>query len=107
MITPEIIYVDITDSIEPIFIDIISGYKADIIPARFKIGDGGLNTPLAGTRSFTLASLIGKSVSDFGLWRNGTILYPGDEYTFDPALGKVTLAVTQDIFTNGETFFIK
>ena len=87
----------------------LASLKADSIlsPTKFKIGDGGANTPAENATSFTVAGLVGFSTNDFDVWRNGTVIWPVDEYTFDPATGTITLAVAGDKFTNGETFLIR
>lgn len=87
----------------------LASLKADstLRAIRFKVGDGGADTPAADATSFTIAALVGFAVDDFAIWRNGTAIWPVDEYTFDSATGTVTLAKAGDKLTNGETFLIR
>lgn len=57
---------------------------------RFKIGDGGTDTPAEGTNTFTSSALIGKTIDQFSVWRSGTVIYPTDEYAFDTVTGTIT-----------------
>lgn len=57
---------------------------------RFKIGDGGAETPSVGDTTSTHAALVGKSIDDFAVFRSGTFIYPNDEYTFDSLTGTIT-----------------
>lgn len=74
---------------------------------RFKIGDGGLNTPIAGTTTYVNAEMIGMAENDYSVFRNGMMLFPGDDYANEPIAGGFELVISGDIFSTGETFLIK
>ena len=85
---------------------VTSGGSSGGFIGRFKIGDGGADTPAAGSTSFVVTDLIGKTIDDFSIFRNGTAIWPIDEYTFDGSAGTISLAVAGDKLTNGQTILI-
>lgn len=65
---------------------------------RFKIGDGGALTPAAGSSVYINPVLIGLSIKDFRIFRNGYgFLYPDINYSFEPNAGKIVLTFP-DVF---------
>lgn len=74
------------------------------LPIFFKIGDGKTGTP--GVSSFIYSStlLVGKALNSFSISRNGTTLYPIDDYTFDSLSGSIVFVIP---FSLNETFLIR
>lgn len=61
-------------------------------PIRFKIGDGGILTPVAETNEYTNPLLIGLTTDQFIIYRkNVGPMYPLLDYTFFPLIGKIQL----------------
>lgn len=69
-------------------------------PINFKIGDGAVNTPAAGTRSYINTLLAG--ATDILLFRNGTLFYGR---TVSPS-GGFDLSDIRDRFETGEPFTV-
>lgn len=74
-------------------------------PIYFIIGDGGVNTPTAGTDTYSNSDLAGLDADELDIFRNGTILHPSVEYDTDP--GGFHLLFAGDIFSTGERFIIR
>jgi hypothetical protein len=70
---------------------------------KFKIGDGGALTPVAGTSSYIDPVLAGLAITDFNVFRNGTFYYP-TQYTFN-TVGRIDL-IYPDVFGDTEEFLI-
>lgn len=70
---------------------------------RFKVGDEG--APQAGDTEFTNINLIGLTIDNFAIWREGIAMHPDDNYTFDSVTGTVSL-VGDDELGEGERFLI-
>lgn len=75
---------------------------------RFKIGDGQPGTPAVGDSAYVNTVLIGLTIDDFRIYRNGYgFLYPSLHYTFNSTSGTVTLIVPPtDNFGNEEEFLV-
>lgn len=85
--------------------------KTDIVnifdPIRFKIGDGGDNTPIAGTNTYYNSLLIGLEDNEYEIFRNKYgYLFPTLHYTINSDAGTWTLVVP-DNFNDAEEFVIK
>jgi hypothetical protein len=84
-------------NVEPTTSDIVTVFD----PIRFKIGDGGPNTPAAGTSVATTPELAGLVETDFLIFRaNYGPLFPTTHFTFNTGDGSWELN-SPDIF-NGE-----
>jgi hypothetical protein len=70
---------------------------------KFKIGDGGALTPIAGTSAYIDSVLAGLTIDDLNAWRNGTFYYP-NQYTYDPS-GEIDL-IYPDVFSDAEEWLI-
>lgn len=71
---------------------------------RFKIGDGGALTPLAGSQVYKNSVLEGLTIDDFRIFRNGYgFLYPDLHFTFSG--DEISLAFP-DVFGEEEEFLI-
>lgn len=70
---------------------------------KFKIGDGGALTPIAGTSAYIDPVLAGLTIDDLNVWRNGTFYYP-NQYTYDPS-GEIDL-IYPDVFSDTEEWLI-
>lgn len=69
---------------------------------RFKIGDGGGLTPAAGASDYTNPALIGVSINDLLVHKNGYgYLLPGTQYGFDSTTGKISLPVPETFSGDG------
>jgi hypothetical protein len=68
--------------------------------ARFKMGDGGAYTPAVGDSTYTNPNLIGLTIDDFYIFRNGTYFYP-THYTFDTTKGAISLVAPDVWGANG------
>lgn len=75
-------------------------------PIFFKIGDGGANTPIAGTDTYTNSLLEGLGDDDYTIIRNGYgAMHPNRHYTTIPVGGSWQL-VSPDEFGPDEEFVI-
>ena len=83
----------------------VTGITASSLNIRFRVGDSG--APVNGDTEYTISGLIGLDEDDFAIFRNGLPMWPGDDYTFDPTEGKISLVIFGDKFNNGEQFLIK
>lgn len=71
-------------------------------PIRFKIGDGGANTPAPGDDTYQNDLLIGLLENDYTVHRNGQgYLFPGLHYSIDSGTGQVQL-IGPDTFDGGD-----
>lgn len=76
-------------------------------PIRFKIGDGGPNTPAAGSNECVNALLSGMGDEDYTVHRNNYgYLFPGLHYTTDGANNKFVLT-PPDAFGPDEEFLVQ
>lgn len=76
-------------------------------PIRFKIGDGGANTPGPNSNTYTDGLLAGLQAEDYEVFRNNYgILFPTIHYTNNSGPGGFTL-IAPDMFNMGEEFVIK
>lgn len=88
-------------TVEPLA-DIVSVFS----PIYFKIGDGGANTPVAGTDTYTNLLLEGLGDDDYTVFRNGYgFLHPNRHYTTDSVGGSWTFI--DDEFGEVEEFTIQ
>jgi hypothetical protein len=76
-------------------------------PIFFKIGDGGTNTPAAGSDICTTPELIGLTDQEFIIHRNnyGNI-HPTEHFTFNSGSGEWQL-IPPDVFNDAEEFTIQ
>lgn len=86
--------------------------KTDLVeifdPIRFKIGDGGDNTPLADTSVYSNPLLVGLTENQYIIHRaNYGPLFPGIHYEIDSDAGTWTLSQVGDVFGDGEEFTIQ
>ena len=73
---------------------------------RFRIGDGGTLTPVAGSSTYTNDVLAGLSIEDLRVFRNGYgFLYPNVHFTKDTASNEIAL-IFPDKFESEEEFLI-
>lgn len=78
-------------------------------PIRFTIGDGGIQTPLAGDDDYKNGLLNGLGDNDYKVYRNNYgVLFPGIHYnnSVDPLNGGFTLAAG-DTFNDYEEFTVE
>lgn len=76
-------------------------------PIRFKIGDGGANTPAANSKTYQNDILKDLLATDYKITRNNYgILFHGSHYTVTTAAGSFTL-MGDDQFNEGEEFIIE
>ena len=88
--------------VEPLT-DVVTAYS----PIYFKIGDGGANTPVAGTDTYTNSILVGLGDDDYTVYRNGYgVLHPNRHYTTSSVGGSFEL-VAPDVFGDEEEFLIQ
>lgn len=74
---------------------------------KFKIGDGGSLTPPVNTGAYSNPILIGLTIDDFRVWRNGYgFLYPNLHYGYSSVAGEISL-VYPDVFGPGEEVLIQ
>lgn len=89
-------------NVEPT-IDAVTVYD----PVRFKVGDGGTNTPLAGQPVCTTPELAGLTTDQFIIHRkNFGALYPVEDFSFTTGTGEWVLAGL-DSFSDDEEFTIQ
>lgn len=108
-----------TDNVEQLLLNLVDSgtvkftydgsgaVSAHTLNIRFKIGDGNAGTPAIDDTTYQNDDLIGLSIDDFAVFRNGTAIYPIDEYDFDPEYGEISLVISGDKFSDGETILIK
>lgn len=76
-------------------------------PIQFKIGDGGANTPAAGTDTYTNSLLDDLGDDDYKITRNGYgVLFPNVHYTTTPT-GGIWQLIAPDEFGPDEEFTIE
>jgi hypothetical protein len=76
-------------------------------PIRFKIGDGGILTPIAGTTTYTNSILAGYGDDDYIVHRNNYgNLFPNVHYTTNNIAGNFVLN-DPDVFGDNEEFTVQ
>lgn len=76
-------------------------------PVRFKIGDGGPDTPAADTDTCTTPEIVGLTTDEFVIHRaNYGPLHPTTHFTFNSGTGEWTLT-SPDLFNANEEFTIQ